>query len=275
MLPSIVILTLSLATGDLLTSAPIAPSAMKMLFTGASTPFGYSLQHLLPFNCWLISQILLQCDRVPSIIWHKGNSLYTLCPPMLSIKLISSGKKKKKSNIAVVQWKAFDMGTGVQQIWILQQYGLLMLGKLSLQIFLQSEPHTAFITACSAGPRAPISVVKGYEWQDAVLHGRGLQSNEARGATARNQPKGRHLLSFPLTAQQHEKIYTHNYKDTNSPAAPQNPGCKEKTTGEQAAYPFESMLQKVRCADQEEDRNWPGEKSKVVISGVKQKPKWI
>lgn len=104
--------------------------------------------------------------------------------------------------------KAFEMGTGVQQIWILRQYGLLMLGKISLQIFLQSEHHTAFITACSAGPRAPISVVKGYEWREAVLHSRGLKSNEARGATARNQPKGRHLLSFPLTVHS-MKPYTH------------------------------------------------------------------
>lgn len=61
----------------------------------------------------------------------------------------------------MVQWKAFDMGSGVQQIWILQQYGLLMSGKLSLQIFLQSKPHIAFITACSAGPRTPISVAQG------------------------------------------------------------------------------------------------------------------
>lgn len=123
MLPSIVILTLSLATDDLLTSPPIAPSAMKMLFTGVSTPFGYSLQCLLPFDHWLICYILLEHDWLPSTIWHKGNSLYMLYPFILSIKLIVFFRKKMQYTSGAMEgiWHGIRSSANLNPttIWII------------------------------------------------------------------------------------------------------------------------------------------------------------
>lgn len=46
--------------------------------------------------------------------------------------------------------KACDMETAAQQIWTLQQYGLLMPGKLSLQIFfaLKNSPCFTYNLFC-------------------------------------------------------------------------------------------------------------------------------
>lgn len=49
------VLTHSPVTDILLNSPPIVLSAMKMLFSGMSTLFGFSLQCLHPFDYWLIS----------------------------------------------------------------------------------------------------------------------------------------------------------------------------------------------------------------------------
>lgn len=67
--------------------------------------------------------------------------------------------------------------------------------------------------------------------------------------------KGKAPAFIPLNNAQHETTSTHSYEDTNTPAAPKTPGCKEKSTCGKAASPFEGTCQRVRLADQEEDRN--------------------
>lgn len=91
-----------------------------------------------------------------------------------------------------------------------------MPSNIFLWIFLQSKSHTVFITACSAGLKAP-----SFLW-DRGRGGRRLfsvaENSKAmrhRVLTARKQPNKRPLLSFLLTAHS-MKLHPHTAIRTNT-----------------------------------------------------------
>lgn len=125
------------------------------------------------------------------------------------------------------------------------------LGRSVCKYFLQSKAHNAFITACSAGPRALISVSRGQGWQEDVLHGGRVPKQWGKGHYYQDTSKRK----GPCFHSPWQHPAENDYKGMNTPTAPQTPGCKEKPACGKTSSPFEGTDQ-VRLTIQKEEINW-------------------